>query len=112
MTFQETVLRGMVYLAKPPWLDEPHYFVVVSNNRRNQRWSTYLALMLTTTPKDRVADAGLTVVEIDHQQVRHGRVVCDDFVTLESDDIIRADAGLTALMMGEIEKGIHRAIGR
>lgn len=70
------LVRGRVYAARLTNLDEDKYFLVVSNNRRNQALPQVLAVRLTTTPKPALP----SIVPLRPPEVFTGSVVCDDIV--------------------------------
>ena len=79
------LVRGRVYAAKLAHLDSEEYFLVVSNNRRNQNLQQVLAVRLTTTAKPALA----SIVSLSAPEVFVGSVVCDDIVELYEDEVRR-----------------------
>jgi mRNA interferase MazF len=100
------LLRGRVYGAKLSHIGREKYFLVVSNNRRNQQLETVLAARLTTTPKPRLS----SIVELDDREIFSGRVVCDDIVELWPDEVTRDLGALTPGAMVRVEDGLRAAL--
>lgn len=98
--------RGRVYAAKLPHIEGEKYYVVVSNNRRNQQLPQVLAARLTTSPKP----PRPSVVELDDREVLVGRVVCDDIETLWADEVTRDLGALTPRAMARVEDGLRAAL--
>jgi mRNA interferase MazF len=102
------LLRGRVYRAHLTHIGEDKYFLVVSNNRRNQAFGQVLAVRLTTTkPRDNRP----AMVELGPGEVMTGWASCDDIETIY-DDEVRADMGaVTAQTMRRVEDGLRAALG-
>jgi mRNA interferase MazF len=100
------LLRGHVYGAKLSHIESEKYFLVVSNNRRNQQLPTVLAARLTTSPKPRLP----SIVELDDREILSGRVLCDDIVELWPDEVTRDLGALTARAMARVEDGLRAAL--
>ncbi|MFT4011091.1 MAG: type II toxin-antitoxin system PemK/MazF family toxin [Nocardioidaceae bacterium] len=98
--------RGQVVLANIPGPDEPKLYVVVSNNRRNQKLPQVLAARLTTTPKPPLP----SVVPLEHPERFSGFVVCDDIVEIYQDEVIRLEGALGASTMSEVSHGLAAAL--
>jgi len=102
------LLRGRVYRAQLSHIEEDKYFLVVSNNRRNQAFDQVLAARLTTT-KPRASRPAM--VELGPGEVMTGWVSCDDLETVYEDEV-RADMGaVTAPAMHRVEAGLRAALG-
>ncbi|MGH3222131.1 MAG: type II toxin-antitoxin system PemK/MazF family toxin [Streptosporangiaceae bacterium] len=103
------LLRGRVYAAKIPSIDPDHekYFLVVSNNRRNEQLPQVLAIRLTTTPKPQIP----SVVELGHPEPFVGRACCDDIEALYPDEVTRDMGALTRGGMARVEAGLRAALG-
>lgn len=99
------LLRGRVYAARLGHIEGEKYFLVVSNNRRNQRLPQVLAARLTTSPKPRLP----SIVELDGREVFTGRVLCDDVETLWPDEVTRDLGALTPGAMARVEDGLRAA---
>jgi mRNA interferase MazF len=102
------LLRGRVYRAQPSHIGADKYFLVVSNNRRNQAFEQVLAVRLTTTkPRDNRP----AMVELGPGEVMTGWVSCDDIETVY-DDEVRADMGaVTTQTMHRVQDGLRAALG-
>ncbi|MFT4189648.1 MAG: type II toxin-antitoxin system PemK/MazF family toxin [Aeromicrobium sp.] len=99
------LVRGQVVRADIG-LNEPKLFVIVSNNRRNQRLRDVLAVRLTTSRKPSIP----SIVELDETGVA-GRAVCDDIVGLYEDEIIGLVAALSPGAMRRVDQGLAAALG-
>jgi mRNA interferase MazF len=97
--------RGQVVRADVG-LNEPKLFVVVSNNRRNQRLGDVLAARLTTSTKPSIP----SIVELEGERLS-GRVVCDDILPLYEGEIVSVVGGLTPRTMRSIDLGLAAALG-
>ncbi len=106
MTFQGALLRGRVYSALIPALKSEKYFIIVSNNRRNNALGSALAVRLTTSPKPFMP----SIVEMPAGEVVTGRAVCDDIYELFADEIRQDLGGLTSKTMAEISNGLRSAL--
>jgi mRNA interferase MazF len=100
------LLRGRVYAATLEHVESEKYYLVVSNNRRNQRLPRVLAVRLTTTPKPPIP----TVVELDDREPFTGRVLCDDIETLYPDEVRRDVGTLSPGAMARVEAGLRAAL--
>jgi mRNA interferase MazF len=101
------LVRGRVYSAIFPTVDGEKYYVVVSNNRRNQALDQVLAIRLTTTKKPSIS----SIVEIPRGEVFVGRAVCDDIVEIWDNEVRRDLGALTPKTMTRIEQGLKAALG-
>ncbi len=100
------MLRGRVYRALPVGFETDHYFVVVSNNRRNRALSSVLAVRLTTANKPVLP----SIVEVPSGEVLSGRAACDDIYELW-DDEVRQDLGaFRPATMAAIDDGLRAAL--
>ncbi len=107
MTRGTNLVRGRVYAARLSHLDEDKYFLVVSNNRRNQQLSSVLAVRLTTTPKPALP----SIVRIGAGEAFAGSVVCDDILELWPDEVKRDLGALTSSAMAAVSEGLKAALG-
>jgi len=102
------MLRGRIYRAHLAHIGEDKFFLVVSNNRRNQAFEQVLAARLTTTPPRAERPA---MVPLGPGEVMAGWISCDDIETVY-DDEVRADVGaITAPAMRRVEAGLRAALG-
>lgn len=97
--------RGQVVLTDLG-LEEPRLFVVVSNNRRNQRLPQVLAARLTTSPKPTIP----SIVELAHPEVFVGRVVCDDIVEIYENEVLEVRGALSPQAMRAVASGLAAAL--
>ena len=94
----------MVDLGPEAGGDKP--FLVVSNNARNSRLGSCLAVRITTSKKPPLA----SIVELDARDPLVGRVLCDD-ITLIYRDELRRDVGALALStMTAVAAGLRSAL--
>jgi mRNA interferase MazF len=100
------VLRGRVYAARLSNLDEDKYFLVVSNNQRNERLPQVLAVRLTTSPKPVIP----SIVELGRNEVFAGRAVCDDIVEIWVDEVRRDLGALSPAAMAAVDRGLAAAL--
>ena len=100
-------MRGRVYSAIFPNVDGEKYYLVVSNNRRNNALDQVLAIRLTTSEKPPIS----SIVEIPHGEVFVGRAVCDDIVEIWKNEVRRDLGALTPRTMTQIEQGLKAALG-
>jgi len=82
-------------------------FLVVSNNRRNQRLPQVLAVRLTTTEKPQIP----SIVELRHPETFIGRVVCDDIVEIYEDEVLSVVGSLSPGAMRGVNAGLAAALG-
>lgn len=98
--------RGQVYWAevggigRKPWL-------VVSNNRRNSRLESVLAVRITTTDRH----AGMpTVVRLSHADPLVGYVICDDLGPIYRDELVKSAGALTGRTMLAVSEALRVAL--
>ena len=99
-------MRGRVYAARLSHLREDKYFLVVSNNRRNQHLPQVLAVRLTTTPKPSLP----SIVALGPSEVVTGNVVCDDIVEIWQDEVRRDLGALSRPAMEAVARGLAAAL--
>jgi len=104
------LVRGRVYAAVLDGLEDigEKYYLVVSNNRRNDAFPQVLAVRLTTTP---AKSPRPSVVELDHREPLAGRAVCDDIVELYPHEVRRDLGGLSREAMRRVADGLASALG-
>lgn len=102
------LLRGHVYRAKLTHIDEPKYYVVVSNDRRNAAFGQVLAVRLTTT---RPQSPRRATVELDDGEAFTGWVSCDDIDALWPDEAQQDLGALSSAAMRRVEEGLRAALG-
>jgi mRNA interferase MazF len=99
--------RGRVYAATLSHVGEQKYYLVVSNNRRNEKLPQVLAVRLTTTPKPLLP----SVVEIPAGESFVGRALCDDIVELYGDEVQLDLGAFSPRVMLQIDRGLKAALG-
>ena len=100
------LLRGRVYAARLSNLDEDKYFLVVSNNRRNNQLQQVLAVRLTTTTKPDLP----SIVRLGPAEAFTGSVVCDDLVEIWQDEVTRDLGALSPTAMAAVSRGLMAAL--
>lgn len=100
------LVRGRVYAARLSNLDEDKYFLVVSNNRRNNNFPQVLAVRLTTTVKPTLP----SIVPLGPHEVVTGNVVCDDIVEIWQDEVRRDLGALSRPAMTAVARGLAAAL--
>lgn len=97
-------LRGRLYAADLGHGRKP--YLVVSNNRRNARLETCLAVRVTTSAKSPLP----TVVPLGHGDPLSGRVLCDDLVALFRDELLDDLGAVTARTLRDVDDGLRAAL--
>ena len=100
------LMRGRVYRAKLEHIDAPKYYLVVSNNRRNDAFDQVLAVRLTTT---RPRSPRPAMVELTAGEVFTGWASCYDVETLWPDEVQQDLGALSPSMMRRVEDGLRAA---
>ena len=105
MTAGSGLVRGRIYYAdlghgEKPWL-------IVSNNGRNSRLDSALAVRITTSDnKPELA----SIVELDAREVIVGRVLCDDVTLFYPEDVKRDGGALSPQAMMRVAVGLRSAL--
>ena len=107
MKSSQRPVRGRVYGATLPGIGTEKFFLVVSNNTRNERLPSVLALRLTTSSKPAIA----TVVPLLTETVFRGSVLCDDVVEIFHEEITRDLGALSRSTMARVNHGLKVALG-
>jgi mRNA interferase MazF len=102
------LVRGRVYAAKLEHVGAEKYYLVVSNNRRNNAFEQVLAVRLTTTSPRSPRPA---MVQLGSTEVFAGWASCDDVETIWSDEVTRDLGALTPRAMNQVEDGLRAALG-
>lgn len=102
------LIRGRVYAAKLEHVGTEKYYLVVSNNRRNNAFEQVLAARLTTTPPRSPRPA---MVQLGSTEVFTGWVSCDDIETIWADEVTRDLGALGPRAMAKVEDGLRAALG-
>ncbi len=101
-------MRGRVYAAKLAHVGAEKYYLVVSNNRRNDAFEQVLAVWLTTTPPRSSRSA---MVQFGQGEIFTGWASCDDIETIWPDEVTRDLGAVTRHAMVSIEEGLRAALG-
>lgn len=101
------LLRGRVYRAKLDHIDEPKYYLVVSNNRRNSAFAQVLSVRLTTTAPRSPRPA---MVELGQSEPFTGWASCDDIETLYPDEVQNDLGAVSPGTMRRVEDGLRAAL--
>src|ERR1022692_318909 len=102
------LMRGHVYRSKLEHIGEPKYFLVVSNNRRNEAFDQVLSARLTTT---RPRSPRPAMVELGEGEAFTGWASCDDIETLWPDEIQEDLGAVSPAAMQRIAVGLQAALG-
>lgn len=100
------LVRGRVYRALPMGFTKDHYFLVVSNNRRNRALESVLAVRFTTTRKPAIP----SIVPASPDAALTGWIVCDDIVELYEDEVKQDVCGLSQRDMAAVGAGLRAAL--
>ena len=87
-------------------LQTEKYFLVVSNNRRNEALQSCLVLRITTTPKPALP----SIVELTSLDPVAGRILCDDIVEIYLDEIRRDLGAVSVPTMTGVASGLRAAL--
>jgi mRNA interferase MazF len=98
-------VRGHVYWADLGQGELP--FLCVSNDARNARLGSWLAVRITTSPKPDLA----SVVQLGPADPLVGTVLCDDLLTLYPDEIGRDGGPVSLTTMRSVSAGLKAALG-
>lgn len=100
-----TPLRARVYYADIGYGRKP--FLCVSNNARNQKLNSFLAVRITTTAKPELA----SIIPLDSADAPLiGSILCDEIVPIYRDEI-SAEAGAISLRtMMAVAVGLKAAL--
>ena len=97
------VLRGQIYLAKHPDLEDKKYFLVASNNQLNRALMTALCLRVTSTDK---RDIPTCVKLPTTAKGPNGYVVCNDIYWFNSSELENQVTAIPDSVMKDIEKAL------
>lgn len=98
-------LRGQVWFVDIPRVGRKP-FVIVSNNRRNSRLPTILAVRVTTAPQPDIP----SLVRLPGSEAVKGTVVCDDIAVVRKQRLTRAAGALSRAAMALIDGGLRAAL--
>jgi mRNA interferase MazF len=100
------LLRGQIVQADIG-LDVPKLFVVISNNRRNERLPQVLTARVTTSAKPDIP----SIVSLSADEVVTGSVVCDDIVEIYQDEVRSVRGALSRRTVRAVNAGLAAALG-
>lgn len=101
-----SVLRGRIYGAQIEDRDE-RYYLAVSNNQRNARLGTFLAVRSTTTHKPALP----SIVQLSHTDARWtGSISCDDIDKIYTDEITRDYGGRPVNTLRRVDDALRAAL--
>jgi mRNA interferase MazF len=100
------LLRGRVYGARLEHVHGEKYYLVVSNNRRNEALQDVLAVRLTTSPKPPLP----SIVELGSGEPFDGRAVCDDITQIFRDEVTRDLGALSPAAMAAVAAALRAAL--
>jgi mRNA interferase MazF len=102
-----TIYRGRIYGAVLSERLGEKYYLVVSNNRRNARLDSVLAIRLTTSAKP---DLDSIVILSPTDGPWTGRALADDIVEVYRDEITRELGALPPVTMRRVEDALRAAL--
>lgn len=97
-------LRGQVFMVPIAGSKKPA--LVVSNNHRNRRLESVLAVRITTAPKPALE----TIVELPPGEPVKGRVLCDDLAPVPKGMLGRSLGGLSPGVMRRVDRALRVAL--
>lgn len=101
-----SVLRGRIYGAEIEDRGEK-YYLAVSNNQRNARLATFLAVRLTTTPKPPLP----SIVQLSHEDAPWtGAISCDDIDKIYLDEVTRDYGALPVPTLHRVDDALRTAL--
>jgi mRNA interferase MazF len=102
-------LRGQVFHVADEDGVGPHYWLVVSNNRRNAYLSDVLTVMLTTTSPGSPRASYVPLAK--GQDAFEGWVKCDDIGPHYRDELGPVKGALSPATMRRVDAGLAFALG-
>lgn len=105
MSWVIPAVRGQI-LRVEIGLSEPKLVVVVSNNFRNRRLNSVLAVRMTTTPKPTIP----SIVELPANGNFEGRVICDDIIEIFEDEVLGVVGAVDPITLRSINDGLRAAL--
>jgi len=100
------LLRGRVVWFELPGAGRKPA-LVVSNNTRNRNLGSALAARITTSDKPAIA----SVVGLSPTDPLRGRVLCDDLIEVDDDEVVLDGGAVGPLTMRRVEAGLRHALG-
>ena len=101
-------LRGQVFHVDVEGIG-PHYWVVVSNNRRNAHLEDVLVVQVTSTPPRSPRASYVSLVKGDDSF--EGWAKCDDIGPLFRDELGPVKGALSPATMRRLDAGLASALG-
>lgn len=102
------VIRGGVYAATIPPMEEEKYYVVVSNNVRNKQLPNVLVARVTSSKKPDLP----SIVSLPDGECVYGNVLCDDISEMWPDEDVRKQVGaLSPPAMAKVNSALAVALG-
>lgn len=102
------VIRGGVYAATIPPMEDEKYYVVVSNNLRNKALPNVLVVRLTSSRKPDLP----SIVALPEGECVYGNVLCDDISEMWPEEDVRKRLGsLSPAVMTRINSALSVALG-
>ncbi|MDJ0356261.1 type II toxin-antitoxin system PemK/MazF family toxin [Paenarthrobacter sp. PH39-S1] len=99
--------RGVIYAATLSEEVGEKYWLVVSNNQRNQAFGNALAIRITTTVRsDRPSR-----VALPPENAVNGWALCDEVTTLYDDEPVAELSGVSMAAMANVNVGLMAALG-
>jgi mRNA-degrading endonuclease toxin of MazEF toxin-antitoxin module len=104
-------MRRQVWGFKLEGVDDPHPFLILSNNHRNQHYGEVTTLRITTKPKNPQNPTVVALQQADHPL--KGFVICDDLAPLPKAWIVGQQPWgyLCQDSMTKVETGVMVALG-
>lgn len=100
-------VRGQILQVQFEHIDEPKLMLVVSNNVRNQKLGSVLAVRLTTTRKPRLP----SIVDLEGtSESVHGHIVCDDIIEVYEDEVLTVRTTLSPTTMSRVNTALAAAL--
>lgn len=84
----------------------PKPFLVVSNNARNSRLRSCVAVRITTSPKPEIA----SIVPLGSADPLVGRVLCDDITVIYPDELKQDVGALSRQTMNQVANALRFAL--
>lgn len=99
-------VRGQVVWVRLAGHDTEKPYVVVSNNMRNAKLDSFLAVRVTTTQKPDIR----SIYKLPPNEPVAGHVLCDEITLLWVDEVIRAQPGLSPRSLMGVSEALKAAL--
>lgn len=99
--------RGELWAATLPGMPSEKYYLVVSNNRRNQKLGTALVVRVTSSVHKPLVGS---MVEIPHGEPLMGRVLCDEIEWMYPEDARAKVGAFSPATMRRVALGLKAAL--